>query len=202
MATSVNPDYIEIKNTGDENLGELEITLTVDCSTKQLTALIENEDEEPIADADTYLFYTNYGYQLLTTASTGDDGTSTMNVMGNINYLTAMFVFRADADGYQSQEIEFTYEKCEGYEQDDETEDSEADDEDQIEQDQDDTNQTEEDDAQQANQTNNQQNQSNTAQQNQTINQTGQNHQNELPSLCPVGMIFMALLLMLRKVEQ
>ncbi|MFH1784873.1 MAG: hypothetical protein ABH842_00445 [Candidatus Micrarchaeota archaeon] len=114
MAFTVKPSYIDTKNTGDPNLGELEIELTVDCSNKQLTAFITNEDEEPIADAKTYVFYTDYGYQLLGTGTTDNGGISTINVIGNMDYLSALFIFRADATGYQSQEIEFTYMKCFG----------------------------------------------------------------------------------------
>ncbi|VVC03983.1 Uncharacterised protein [Candidatus Bilamarchaeum dharawalense] len=112
MAFTVKPTYIAVKNTGNESLEPPKVELLIDCATKQLKATISSEDDQVIQNAKTYIFYTNYGYQLIGTGTSNSEGVSTINVIGTMNYLTALFIFRVDAPGYRSQEIEFTYKKC------------------------------------------------------------------------------------------
>lgn len=112
MAFTVKPTYIAIKNTGNVNLDPVKVDLTIDCDTKQLIVKVDSINDQPISGASTYVFYTNYAYQLISTGTTGNDGISTMNIIGTVNYLTALFIFRVDAPGHKSQEIEFTYGKC------------------------------------------------------------------------------------------
>ncbi len=112
IAFSVNPDYLGIKDSGDERLPKMNVSIAIDCDSKALT--IEATDEEkPIENAKTYLFYTDYGYQALPNPGTTDaDGISVMDVPGNIQFLTAMFILRVDHGDFQTKEIEFDYRKC------------------------------------------------------------------------------------------
>ncbi|MDD5172273.1 MAG: hypothetical protein PHF60_04530 [Candidatus ainarchaeum sp.] len=113
MAFTVHPNYIEIKDTGNENLDTMEVGITVDCDSKMLTVSARaNDTDQPIANADIYLFYTDYGYQVIGTGETGADGTGTIDVIGNVNYLTGLFILRVDNPQFRSRETEFTYEKC------------------------------------------------------------------------------------------
>ncbi|MFH1520223.1 MAG: hypothetical protein ABID61_01115 [Candidatus Micrarchaeota archaeon] len=112
MAFTVKPTYIAIKNTGNDNLDSVKVDLTVDCETKQLIVKVDSINDQPISGASTYVFYTNYGYQLIGTGTTNSNGISIMDIVGNMNYLTSLFIFRVDAPGHKSQEIEFTYGKC------------------------------------------------------------------------------------------
>ena len=110
---SVSPDYLGIKDTGGMNLSPLEVNITIDCETKDLSVDVRsNATGEPMIGANLYLFYTQYEYQLIATGKTGSDGIGTVNVIGNRDYLTRMFILRADKSGYQSREMEFTYKKC------------------------------------------------------------------------------------------
>jgi hypothetical protein len=112
-ALSVKPDYFEIKDTGNPGLPKMDVGITINCDTNGLTvAAASNETGEAADNAMLYLFYTNYGYQVITSGKTGSDGTGSLDVHGNINYLTALFVLRVDKPGFQSREIEFTYSKC------------------------------------------------------------------------------------------
>ncbi len=113
-AFNVIPDYSGVHDTGDDRFDTMVVNLWIDCNTKELTAEIKEESGTPIMDAKTYVFYTNYGYQLISTGKTDDTGVATMDIEGNMNYLTALFIFRADHSNFQSREIEFTYEKCFG----------------------------------------------------------------------------------------
>lgn len=111
-AFSVVPDYRGIKDTGSESLPEMEIGITIDCDTKQLT-INATEDEAPIQGATIYIFYTDYSYQALpTVVKTGSGGIATMDIPGNIRFLTALFILRVDHSAHRTREIEFTYEKC------------------------------------------------------------------------------------------
>ncbi len=113
MAFSVQPAYIEIKDTGGQSLPAMDVGISIDCDTKTLTVTAaSNETGEPVAGARTYLFYTDYAYQVIATGTTGSDGTGTMNIVGNRNYLTALFILRTDHPQFRSREIEFTYQKC------------------------------------------------------------------------------------------
>jgi hypothetical protein len=113
MAFTVHPNYIEIKDTGNANLDTMEVGITIDCDSKMLTVSARaNDTNQPIANADIYLFYTDYGYQVIGSGETGADGTGTINVIGNMNYLTGLFILRVDNPQFRSREIEFTYEKC------------------------------------------------------------------------------------------
>ena len=113
MAFSVKPDYLGIKDSGDERLPQMNVSITVDCDTKALTIDVMDEDEQPIENAKAYLFYTDYGYQALPNPGTTDaDGIAVMDVTGNIRFLTAMFILRVDHSEFQTKEIEFDYRKC------------------------------------------------------------------------------------------
>lgn len=113
MAFSVNPDYIDTKDSGDERLPKMNVSITVDCDTKALTIDVTDENEQPIENAKAYLFYTDYGYQALPNPGTTDaDGMAVMDVTGNIRFLTAMFILRVDNSDFQTKEIEFDYRKC------------------------------------------------------------------------------------------
>ena len=113
MAFSVNPDYLDSKDSGDERLPKMDVSITVDCDTKALTIDVTDEDEQPIENAKAYLFYTDYGYQALPNPGTTDaDGIVVMDIPGNIRFLTAMFILRVDQSNFQTKEIEFDYRKC------------------------------------------------------------------------------------------
>ena len=111
-AFTVKPTFFDIHDTGSDSLPTLDVGITIDCDSKDLTVDV-SDDEEPVEGASMVLFYTDYGYQPLPdTGKTGSDGTDTMTVPGTINFLTGLFILRVDKSGYQSREIEFAYEKC------------------------------------------------------------------------------------------
>ena len=110
-AFSVKPDYQGVQDTGSGGL--INAGITIDCATNALSVSANaNDTGSALANANVYLFYTNYGYQVIATGKTGTDGVSAINVAGTRNYLTSLFVLRVEAQGYQSEEIEFTYKKC------------------------------------------------------------------------------------------
>ncbi len=113
MAFTVQPAYIAIKDTGGQNLPAMNVGISIDCDTKTLTVTAtSNQTGEPVAGAKTYLFYTNYAYQAIASGQSGADGVAVMNVVGNMNYLTSMFILHAEQQQFRTREIEFTYEKC------------------------------------------------------------------------------------------
>ncbi|MDD5340304.1 MAG: hypothetical protein PHV13_03570 [Candidatus ainarchaeum sp.] len=112
-AFSVQPTHIATKDTGSQNLPAMNVDITIDCDTKTLTVTARsNQTGEPVVGARTYLFYTNYAYQVIATGATGEDGTGSMDVIGNRDYLTSLFILRTDHTEFRSREIEFTYQKC------------------------------------------------------------------------------------------
>jgi len=113
MAVSVQPTFIDVKDTGSRNLPTMNVGITIDCDTKALTATVtSNYTGEPVKRAETFLFYTNYAYQAISTNITGADGVSYMSVVGNRDYLTSLFILHVEQGGFRTREIEFTYEKC------------------------------------------------------------------------------------------
>jgi hypothetical protein len=91
----------------------MNVSITIDCNSKALAIEAIDGDEQPIENAKTYLFYTDYGYQALPNPGTTDaDGISMMDVPGNIRFLTAMFILRVDHSDFRTKEIEFDYRKC------------------------------------------------------------------------------------------
>ncbi len=115
-AFSVTPDYLGIKDTGNQSLPKMDVSITLDCDTKAATITVtSNATGLAVQGAKTYMFYTDYGYNALPNPGTTDaDGTVVMDVTGNIRYLTALFVLRTDDPSFQSREIEYTYQKCFG----------------------------------------------------------------------------------------
>lgn len=112
-ALTIRPDYIDIKDTGDQSLPKMNVGLTIDCDTRQITVMASsNKTGEQIDGARIFLFNTQYGYDLVATGSTIEDGSGTIDVLGNINFLTAMLVLRVDQPSYQSRQIEFEFTKC------------------------------------------------------------------------------------------
>jgi hypothetical protein len=113
MAFSVQPAYIDVKDTGGQNLPAMNVGISIDCDTKTLTVTAtSNKSGEPVAGAKTYLFYTNYAYQAIASGQSGADGVATMAVVGSMNYLTSMFILHVEQQQFKTREIEFTYEKC------------------------------------------------------------------------------------------
>ncbi|HSB46425.1 MAG TPA: carboxypeptidase-like regulatory domain-containing protein [Candidatus Bilamarchaeum sp.] len=113
FADAVKADIRAVKDTGSESLPKMDVRITIDCLSKAL--IVEpksNATGDPIAGAQTYLFYTDYEYQLVGSGSTNGSGVSRMNVVGNQDYLTALFILRVDKPGFQSRETEFTYKYC------------------------------------------------------------------------------------------
>ncbi|MFH0884679.1 MAG: hypothetical protein V1861_03135 [Candidatus Micrarchaeota archaeon] len=113
-AFTVKPAYIEIHDTGNENLPALNVDISIDCDTKNVHINVaSNETGEPLEGAMTYLFYTDYTYQALPNPGKTDvDGNTAIPVPGTIRFLNAMFILRVDKQGYRSREIEFAYKKC------------------------------------------------------------------------------------------
>jgi hypothetical protein len=115
IAFNVQPTYNGVKDSGSQNLPTMNVGITIDCGTKELTVTVKSNDTgEPVAGARTYLFYTNYAYQAIANGQTGEDGIAVMNVVGNMDYLTSMFVLHTEQPQFRTREIEFTYEKCFG----------------------------------------------------------------------------------------
>ncbi len=114
MAFTVKPAYIGIKDTGGQSLESLDVGITIDCDTKDLTIdVLGNSTRQAVSGADITLFDTTYGYQALPNrVKTGSDGEAVMTVPGTLNFLTHMFILRVDAQNYRSREIEFYYQKC------------------------------------------------------------------------------------------
>jgi hypothetical protein len=112
-AFMVEPDYFDIHDTGSESLPTLDVRMMINCETKDLIVTVSSDGWEPVEGASTVLFYTDYGYQALPNPGTTDsNGSVTMPVTGNLDFLTGLFILRVDKSGYQSREIEFAYEKC------------------------------------------------------------------------------------------
>jgi hypothetical protein len=111
---SASPDFIGMQDTGNENYPTLDVGISIDCESKEITVSAASHDEgSPVEGAKAYLFYTDYTYQALPNPGTTDaDGTATMSVPGTLKFLTAMFTLRVDKQGFRSREIEFSYEKC------------------------------------------------------------------------------------------
>lgn len=111
-AFTVEPNYFGIKDSGDESLPTLDVGITIDCDSKDLTVDVRSQGK-PVEGAAVYLFYTDYGYQPLpNTGNTDASGIYSMEVTGSLEFLTALFILRVDKQGAQSREIEFAYEKC------------------------------------------------------------------------------------------
>lgn len=112
-AFSVRPDYLGVQDTGSGSLPTIDIGISIDCATNGLSVSANaNDSGEALDNANTYLFYTDYGYQALASGKTDANGISAITVNGKPNFLTGLFILRVDKQGYQSREIEFAYKKC------------------------------------------------------------------------------------------
>lgn len=113
-AFTVKPAFQGVHDTGNQNYPLLDVGITVDCDSKNVTVTVaSNETGEPLGNAMAYLFYTDYEYQALPNPGKTDAaGKAQIPVPGTIRFLNAMFILRVDRQGYQSREIEFTYKKC------------------------------------------------------------------------------------------
>ncbi len=128
-AFSVEPDFIDVQETGNENLPSLDVRIGLDCTTKDVgVTVLSDEDGEPLDGAKAYLFYTDYTYQALPNPGTTDaEGSAVIPVPGSIRFLNAMFILRVDKQGFRSKEIQFVYEYCFDEPPQDEPEEEEAD---------------------------------------------------------------------------
>ncbi|MCI0503551.1 hypothetical protein L0Y65_02460 [Candidatus Micrarchaeota archaeon] len=113
-AFTVKPSYIAIQDTGNGGSPALDVDITIECDSKEVRINVaSNETGTPVEGAMAYLFYTDYTYQPLPNPdSTDASGDAMIPVPGTLRFLTAMFTLRVDKQGFQSREIEFTYQKC------------------------------------------------------------------------------------------
>jgi len=113
MAFMADAKVIEVKDTGSESLPALDVGIRIDCDTTDLTVSARtNGTGQPVPGAQMYLFYTDYGYQVIASGKGGDDGVGKIDVIGNMDFLTGLFILRVDASMHRSREIEFTYWDC------------------------------------------------------------------------------------------
>ncbi|MGV8084931.1 MAG: hypothetical protein ACP5N9_01630 [Candidatus Bilamarchaeum sp.] len=113
-AIVVTPDHQGVRNSGDSRLPRLDVDFSVDCPTKTITTTVISEDGAPVQNANMYVFYTNYAYQPIASGRTNQNGMGQLNIVGNPNFLTSLFILHVESSAYQTKEIEFTYEKCFG----------------------------------------------------------------------------------------
>jgi len=113
-AFSVVPHFIDVQDTGSESLPSLDVGISLDCDSKNVTVTVLSDDDgTPVAGADARLFYTDYTYQPLPNpGKTDSKGMAGLPVPGTLKFLNAMFVLRVDKQGFKSREIEFAYEYC------------------------------------------------------------------------------------------
>lgn len=112
-AFSVRPDIQGVQDTGSTQLPAMDVGITIDCSSNMLTVTVDaNDTGQPVQGANTYLFYTNYGYQAIGSGESDNMGIAAIPVTGKLDFLTSLFVLRVDKEGYRSRETEFTYNNC------------------------------------------------------------------------------------------
>lgn len=113
FAALVPADVRGTKDTGNASMPKMDVGIAIDCASKALIVTAKsNSTGEIVAGAQTYLFYTDYEYQLVGSGSTNASGIARISIMGNPDFLTALFILRLDKAGYQSRETEFTYKYC------------------------------------------------------------------------------------------
>ncbi|MBI5224011.1 hypothetical protein HY990_06345 [Candidatus Micrarchaeota archaeon] len=113
FARIVTPEYNQVKETGSESLPSLDPAMRIECDDKNIMTVVSDfRSNLPVANAQAYLFNTNYGYNFLYRNSTDESGRVSIHALGNLNFLTALFIMRIDAPGYRTKEIEFTFSRC------------------------------------------------------------------------------------------
>ncbi len=112
-AFMVEPYINDYQDTGHESLPAMNVEMKINCDTKQITVTAtDNETGQKIPGAKIYLFYTDYGYHLISSGATGTDGTGVIDVTGNLEFLSDLFIIKIEESAHKSREIEFTYWNC------------------------------------------------------------------------------------------
>ena len=112
----------KIVNLGEDtgNLPSLKSDIFIDCKNPHIKVIVMDENKKPIQNADVYLFYTNYGYNAIATGKTSNSGIYESDFVGNLDYLTALFILKIKKPGYNDQDNEFYYRCPKNYQSDEE----------------------------------------------------------------------------------
>ncbi len=111
-AVIIGPRVYEQDDFGDISLDEFTYSLSVDCSNATILAIVMNESNKPVQEADTYLKYVDFASPLISTGSTDRNGFVLHELPGNVSLMRGLFILVIEKDGYRSKEVHFDIVGC------------------------------------------------------------------------------------------
>ncbi|VVC01264.1 Uncharacterised protein [uncultured archaeon] len=97
-------DVVGSKETGTGNSIWPEIRYN--CSQKTFHSTLYG-GPDPLANANAYLFYLDYSYQLIATDKSDANGSADFGIVGKDTLLKKVFVLRVEKTGYKTLEVQF-----------------------------------------------------------------------------------------------
>ena len=112
QALVVGPMIYEQKDMGDIGLKEFVYSMSADCTAGTITITVMNSSYMALGGANTYLQYTQFSSQILSSVQTDPDGVALHKLPGNVKLMQGLFIMVIEKYGYRNKEIHFDLSPC------------------------------------------------------------------------------------------
>lgn len=110
-ALVVGPAIYEQKDfNGDQH--QFTYSLSADCNASVITAIIYNESNKPVQDANVLLSYVDFSTPLLRNLYTDKDGVAILKLPGQVQLMRGLFILVIQKSGFRSKEVHFDLYPC------------------------------------------------------------------------------------------
>src|SRR5512143_328248 len=111
-AMVVGPVIYEQKDFGNIGQHQFTYSLSADCNASVITAIIYNESNKPVQDANVLLSYVDFSTPLLRNLYTDKDGIAIMKLPGQVQLMRGLFILVIQKNGFKSKEVHFDLYPC------------------------------------------------------------------------------------------
>ncbi len=111
-AMVVGPAIYEQKDFGNIGQHQFTYSLSADCNASVITAIIYNESNKPVQDANVLLSYVDFSTPLLRNLNTDKDGLAILKLPGQVQLMRGLFILVIQKNGFKSKEVHFDLYPC------------------------------------------------------------------------------------------
>ncbi len=111
-ALVVGPVIYEQKDFGTMGQHQFTYSLSADCNASVITAIIYNESNKPVQDANVLLSYVDFSTPLLRNLYTDKDGVAILKLPGQVQLMRGLFILVIQKSGFKSKEVHFDLYPC------------------------------------------------------------------------------------------
>ncbi len=108
----VGPAIYEQKDFGNRDLHQFTYSLSVDCNASVINAVIYNESNGAVGEANVLLSYIDFAQPLLRNTLSDKDGLAVLRLPGQVTLMRGMFILAIQKKGFMNKEVHFDLYPC------------------------------------------------------------------------------------------